>query len=169
MFEWMCEKKRWCGSRDSNLNTQYKRLIRLLLKVCHGRIGDFRYPDPPCTGIEHRGTRLCEDGGETTIGTLEGVASSRLAKASSSPSTGRGRYQRLARYRLPRACSTDLLYLLYLRGTLRLYRRCVVKPEVSGKEARVLAKFHRLQGRADAKYQSILLLAAQKMARRKAV
>jgi len=48
---------------------------------------------------------------------------------------------------LPRACSTDLLYLLYLRGTLRLYSRCVVKPEVSGKEARVLAKFHRLHGR----------------------
>src|ERR1700692_4834776 len=36
---------------------------------------------------------------------------------------------------LARAYSSDLLYLLYLRGTLRLYRRCVVKPEVSSKEA----------------------------------
>ena len=42
---------------------------------------------------------------------------------------------------LARAYSSDLLYLLYLRGTLRLYRRCVVKPEVSGEEARALARF----------------------------
>jgi transcriptional regulator with XRE-family HTH domain len=39
----------------------------------------------------------------------------------------------------------------------------------SGKEARVLAKFRSLLGRTDAKNQSILLLMAQKMARRKAV
>jgi hypothetical protein len=70
---------------------------------------------------------------------------------------------------LARAYSSDLLYLLYLRGTLRLYRRCVVKPEVSGKEARVLAKVRGLLGRTDAKTQSIPLLTAQKIARRKAV
>ncbi len=39
----------------------------------------------------------------------------------------------------------------------------------SGKEARVLAKFRRLLSQTDAKSQSILLLTAQKMARRKAV
>jgi len=39
----------------------------------------------------------------------------------------------------------------------------------SGEEARVLAKFRRLFGRADAKNQSILLHMAQKMAKRKAV
>lgn len=39
----------------------------------------------------------------------------------------------------------------------------------SGKAARVLAKFRSLLGRTDAKNQSILLLMAQKMARRKAV
>jgi len=40
---------------------------------------------------------------------------------------------------------------------------------VSGKEARVWAKFRSLLGRTDAKSQSILLLMAQKMARRKAL
>ena len=39
----------------------------------------------------------------------------------------------------------------------------------SGKEARLLAKFRSLLGRTDAKNQSVLLLIAQKMARRKAV
>ncbi len=39
----------------------------------------------------------------------------------------------------------------------------------SGKDARMLAKFRRLLGQTDAKNQSILLLTAQKMARRKAV
>ena len=39
----------------------------------------------------------------------------------------------------------------------------------SGKEARVMAKFRSLLGRTDAKNQSILLLLAQKMARRKAL
>ena len=39
----------------------------------------------------------------------------------------------------------------------------------SGKDARVLEKFRRLLGQTDAKDQSILLLKAQKMARRKAV
>jgi len=39
----------------------------------------------------------------------------------------------------------------------------------SGKEARVMAKFRSLLGRTDAKSQSVLLLMAQKMARRKAL
>jgi transcriptional regulator with XRE-family HTH domain len=39
----------------------------------------------------------------------------------------------------------------------------------SGRDARILAKFRKLLGQTDTKNQSILLLMAQKMARRKAV